>query len=270
MTVAPKRQTAVNERAKINGGPPTDLAGLLDEATGQRYAFIKGRFLLKNPRPEHPPLPCADLADRDRLMQAIAPFADSFPSGTDQRAVLSFWSQIYLSTLVIATTLFWLELRLVLPVGLERLSVLLDPQTARPEGFLLQNAGQFTPQVEIEEAFEGLLHGHLDRLIPAMSKACGLSQRLLWNNAASYLDWIVDEIGGSDRPQLTAQGRRLLDPPLRPDGSKNPLYGLVQHRIDAQTGAMQKQRRVCCLRYALPGIGGCGALCPLKHGQSSE
>ncbi|QRM54193.1 siderophore-iron reductase FhuF [Sinorhizobium sp. BG8] len=94
---------------------------------------------------------------------------------------------------------------------------------------------------------------------------CGVSQRLLWNNAAAYLSWIVGEIevfGGAQSPC----GKCLMENECWSDGKRNPLYGTI--RTCEKDGNCFSCRKVCCLRYALPGVCGCGNLCPLPQGRA--
>ncbi|MBS1165685.1 MAG: TonB-dependent siderophore receptor [Proteobacteria bacterium] len=51
------------------------------------------------------------------------------------------------------------------------------------------------------------------------------------------------------------------------DGTDNPLQGLIKRIPDAGGTSLQSQRKVCCLRYLVPGVGGCGATCPLPQGR---
>jgi len=103
----------------------------------------------------------------------------------------------------------------------------------------------------------------LRQTIDFLSGHCRLSPRPLWCDAAGYLNWIVRELDpGNDE----AEGLALFAKTL-PDGSDNPLHGLIKRLPGADGNAVLTQRKVCCLRYMVPGVGGCGETCPLPQGR---
>ena len=55
--------------------------------------------------------------------------------------------------------------------------------------------------------------------------------------------------------------RALFSQSHLPDGSANPFLGCLRHDVEGEETVCR--RKVCCLRYLLPGIPSCGELCAL-------
>ncbi|MDQ0457082.1 siderophore-iron reductase FhuF [Rhizobium paknamense] len=245
-----------------------DLGALIARETQNRYPYAGSQFLLQRPQ-DLDVLPCASLTDPAVLQGLMQRFAATFPPGTDRRALISYWSLFYVSGLVIAPALCWLELRRILPLALTELSLLIDPETGLPRGFLLPHAGHVEPQADMHAAMQTALGDHLDLLIPVIARESGLSPKVLWNNAAAYLTWMIHEIGRQGASTLDAEGMAaMITPSHFPDGRKNPFHKAIRIDHDAD-GAYLGHRRICCLRYAVPGVGGCGAICPVPEGRCS-
>ncbi|MBB4952602.1 ferric iron reductase protein FhuF [Agrobacterium vitis] len=243
----------------------TDLGDLIARDTGNRYPYAGRRFFFSQPEGVHR-IACADLLDRQRLDAVIERFASTYPPETDRRALVSFWSLFYFSALMIDPIICWLELRRILPLAINEIDLLIDSTTGLPSGFLLTNIGTVEPQATIHEAMSGVVRGHLEPLIAVMAKQAGLSKRLLWTNAAAYLTWMIDEIGHQGAEALKTEGMVLLEASNWPDDWKNPFHTMVRvGRTDS--GEYIGHRRICCLRYAVPGVGGCGGSCPVAEGQ---
>ncbi|MNF01404.1 hypothetical protein D3C80_2003890 [compost metagenome] len=77
-----------------------------------------------------------------------------------------------------------------------------------------------------------------------MAAWSGLSQKVLWGNAAHYLEWIIKQFpGGSTRFALPV-----------------PMMDAI--RYVEEDGACVRRRKICCLRDRVPGVEYCGSLCP--------
>ena len=240
-----------------------DLGALLVRRGGEKYGFCRGKFLLDAPA-GCDVIACSALSDADCFNSIIDRYAAAFlPS--DRRAIVSLWTLYYFSILTINTTLAWLELRRHLPVSLDEVSVCLDQETATPVSFLLPNLGEVR-ELDIHTAMGPLLRQHMEPLTSAISDHANLSTKLLWGNAAGYLDWIIDEAGRQSAPALAEEGAPLFSDATFPDGERNPLCGTLRNMQD-ESGLQFKRRKVCCLRYCLADIGGCGLSCPLPQGR---
>jgi ferric iron reductase protein FhuF len=79
--------------------------------------------------------------------------------------------------------------------------------------------------------------------------------------AQRFIAWLGQLQKRSEQPHLLLDGERLLSSAQRPDGSRNPLYAPIRYvDIEHADGQVRpwRQRRMCCIRYVLPGV----ELCP--------
>ena len=256
------------------GGFPacvSDVGELIVAATGERYAdFAKGRLLTVAPPGAHV-IPAAAFLETGYFSTLIEHGAARFPGETDKRALASYWSLFYLSTIVIGAALSWLTLRRILPFEIAHTGVIIDPVSTAARGFLLPDLGRMEDKgdVDIFAAMTPTIRQHLDPLIAVLAKESGLSRKVFWTNAAAYLAWIVDEVGRQSGEHLGTEGQRLLSSSHWPDGWKNPMHGAIRYALD-ENGETVGHRRVCCLRYGVPGVGGCGAGCPVPEGRQNS
>ncbi|SIQ94440.1 ferric iron reductase protein FhuF [Rhizobium sp. RU35A] len=246
--------------------PVQDLGDLLIARTGDRYAaFCRGSHLTVVPE-DCESLPLVELTEPATLDRLLDRFASPLPAGTDRRAIASLWSLYYASSLMIGASLAFLELRRILPLSLGEASLLMDRQSGGPRGFLLPHLGHVDETANVFAGLAPAIRDNLDPLFAAIARHTGLGRKTLWNNASAYLSWAAYEAGRHAGETLAAEGRLLTESPTWPDGWKNPLARLIRVELD-ETGAYAGHRRICCLRYAIPTIGGCGAICPVKEGR---
>ena len=236
-----------------------DLNTFLDE----HFAYCAGKFG-PDGAVETPRLACRDLLTEDGFQSAVARLVDRH-SGVDRRAVLSVWSMYYFSHLTIAPAILWLKFRRAIPLSADALDLYLNGETGLPETIVVRDPAAQVPAATAHHAFEALIFDHAAPLIGQFARA-GLSPRLLWSNLAVYLEWIVRELGSKVDARLAEEGLALLECERWPDGRANPLRGLLG-RMCEDGGEEFTRRRVCCLRYVLPGVPGCGAICPLPSGR---
>lgn len=244
-------------------GVPQDLGALLAPVAAGKYPWLAGSLRLSVPSGAEC-LPCEALTDPAVLGAVIDRFGARF-GGADRRAVVSLWTACYFSLLGIGSAIAWLELRRVLPLALHEAGICLDRDSGAPLAFCLRDLGGVAPEAGLHAAMAPPLRHHAEPLIATIARAERLSQKVIWGNAAGYLDWIVEEAGRLTDPALAVEGRVLLDAPAWPDGWRNPMHGALRPLCEG--GARVMRRRVCCLRHALPGVGGCGATCPLPEGR---
>ncbi|MCL6707757.1 siderophore-iron reductase FhuF [Pseudomonas sp. R2.Fl] len=243
---------------------PLLLDRLLKETTGDKYAYCHGKFLLECPEGVEQ-VRCGDLRDPIRFDGIIDRFAEKY-GRVDRRAVVSMWTMYYFSTLAIGAAVHWLELRRKLPLDLNGMAVCLDPVTGEPQTFILPSAGEAAEECDIHAGLAPLVRGHMLPLVDVMAVNGNVSPRLIWSNVVAYLAWIVDEIGRLTDPSLAEEGKELLHAPTWPGELRNPMAGLIQPGAE-DCGDAAPRRRICCLRYALPGVPGCGMSCPLPGGR---
>lgn len=188
--------------------------------------------------------------------------------GQDRRAVVSMWSLYYFAGLTIPYLLARRLAGQILPVAFEDMSIALTDD-GLPRAFGVAHHGCIGEEAAEADDFAmvgPLLNGHLNEAV-ARLKSCGVSAKLCWNNAAVYIDYTL---------RLTSpdgDGRSLPDLPLfvrgcLPDGGPNPFCGSVR-QVD-EDGEMIQRRKVCCLRYMLPGVASCGNRCALPSQRNPQ
>lgn len=238
-----------------------ELDDLLAGAEPALAGYLAGKLRLAAP-PGDGANPCRKLFTPEGFDNALAPLKARYPD-TDRRAAVSLWSLYYFSTLSIAPVVLWRRLGIVLPLALDDVLLMASPDSGLPRAFVLSTAGKSQPGISTFDALGALIDGHLRPAIDFMSGHCRLSPRLLWCNAAGYLNWIVRELDpGNDEAESLS-----LFAPRCPDGSANPLHGLIRREAGTEGCAPLTRRKVCCLRYMVPGVGGCGETCPLPQGR---
>lgn len=242
-----------------------DFADILARKAGAKYVYCTGKFVLGAPD-DTEVLGCRALTGEETFSGLIDRYALRYGDG-DRRAVVSMWTMYYFSTLMIGAAVSWLELRRILPLCLDRLNLAVDASSGEPRAFVFSDWGREDEGASVHDAFHEVIREHAELLIDAIAAQSGVSRKLLWANAAGYLSWIVGEVGRLTDPALAVEGRALLDDPFWPDGWKNPMHGMIRREC-GQGGETIDRRRVCCLRYALPGIAGCGMVCPLPQGRN--
>ncbi|WP_105384948.1 siderophore-iron reductase FhuF [Neorhizobium alkalisoli] len=239
--------------------PAIDLDGLVE---GSPFSYCRGK-LLRTPTGSGSLVSCGDLRETAVLEHLISRYASKFP-GSDRRAVVSMWTLYYFSILTVAPCVHLFAHRIGLPLGLNQVSLVCNEDTAEPEAFLM-TADTFSasnPGAELHD----LMLGHVEPLVEAIAANASVAPKLLWNNVAAYLSWILKEIAHQRGHELVEDGLALLDEPIWPDGRRNPMHGMI--RIARQQCGLEfSRRKVCCLRYNLPGVAGCGEACPVPDGR---
>ncbi|MBX4920742.1 siderophore-iron reductase FhuF [Rhizobium bangladeshense] len=257
------KMNGASERPSIADHSIAHQAVDLDRLVGDGpFSYCRGKLLSA---PSQPGLvvPCRDLADRDVFDGMIARYGQKFP-GSDRRAIVSMWTLYYFSMLTIAPSVHMFVHRIALPMEIDRLSLICNEQTGEPEAFVM--SGMPEPTTDPAGELHRLMLGHAEPVIAAITANAGVAPKLLWNNVAAYLSWILKEIAHRHEPALVEGGLALLDDAQWPGGARNPMFGMI--RIARQQCGLEfARRKVCCLRYNLPGVGGCGEACPLPDGR---
>jgi len=230
------------------------------------HAWCADKLMLSANLGDGVPLP--DFFAGRAFAEAIDRYA-AISNGSDRRAVVSMWSLYYFAGLIIPHLVARRIGRRLLPVSFERMTIALS-DNGLPRAFGVPHGGvvEAIPVADDFEAIEPLLETHLFQAVDAL-KMHGISAKLCWNNAAVYIDYTLRATGA---PEMTAA--RRFDLPLfirgcLPNGGVNPLSGCIK-QVE-ENGECLTRRKVCCLRYMLPGIPSCGNLCalPEKRGPSA-
>lgn len=174
--------------------------------------------------------------------------------GADRRALLSFWTMHYFSVLIIPAVAALLCLDRVLPVSIAATRLVLDEE-GKPMRLLLGGSGSMRRGDRADLA--PLLAGHLHPMIQASAAHSGLSPRVFWCNAGVVLDYVLrafDDLAPQAAADLAADISAIAVSRLGDDS-------LLSRPYESRSGEPPR-RRLCCLRMRLPGIAGCGQICP--------
>ncbi|MBE9604210.1 siderophore-iron reductase FhuF [Acetobacteraceae bacterium H6797] len=211
------------------------------------------------------PIALSTLLEEEVQRPLMARHEARYPGG-DRRAALSMWTQYYCAQYLLSHLGAWLLLGRMLPFRPDDIAVLVL-EDGTPDGFRLPHLGAVA---EGPVDLEPLIREHLAPLFQSLQRHHRIAPRVLWTNAAVRVSAALNLARQQpDVPPLRLlEAEALLAKPCWRDGSPNPLHG-TQSRVEVE-GEMVLRRRVCCLRYMLPGIAGCGATCPIKEGQSAK
>lgn len=190
------------------------------------------------------------LGEAARFDAAVAAFAAGYRE-PDRGALVSLWSMYYLAALIVPATAALLCRDRVLPVGFEEVGLAIG--SGGLAAFRLVDAG-CPAAARGCRRFETLVEGHLAPFVALCAARANLSPRVIWSNAAVMLDWALGELSAADTlPEARAEAEALLSGGTGACRLAHPL----------RSGADgTRTRRVCCLRYRLPGVADCGSLCP--------
>ncbi|MQT15085.1 siderophore-iron reductase FhuF [Segnochrobactrum spirostomi] len=256
----------------MTGSPqqPMPIRAALEELfQGELEPYARMMLFSADPRGG---LSCAALRDPVVLDERLAHFGAAFP-GADRRAVASFWSQYYFAVLTIPLGLSMVVLGRMPDPALETTDLVWDPSGGGPSAIRFRDE-RGTPERPVTDLFETMIEAHLAPMIAAIAAHAGLAPKLLWSNVAGYFEWIVQEMHRR-RSELTLAARgaaideavAFFDCAVLPSGTRNPLLKPV--RYVEEGGEIVRRRRICCLRHMLPGVGGCGATCPVPEGRGA-
>lgn len=216
------------------------------------------RTILVLPDDTRPATPARDLITQEGLTEILERYRLVQP-GDDRRALLSQWSRTYFAKLVIPTITANLVLGRELPISLDTLEVIMGCD-GLPEAFRIPDEGTLfeRPPDSPFERFSALLEDNFEPLIEGWSGQVKLSRKVLWNNAANYVEWLVGALAGLGVPsRLLTDGKRLIESEYRPDGKRNPMFRPVRYVTRKVGPSPLRQRRQCCIRYRLPGLELC-------------
>ena len=199
-----------------------------------------------------------DKAGAERLMER---FAKTHPGG-DRRALVSMWTQWHFGMLIIPATAAILLLDRDLPVALHEVGIIPHDE-GRTAALVVAHEGR--PCDVDGPRYSRLFDGHIAPLIAHFAGHFSVSPRLLWTNAAAIFEWTLQQVAatGAAAPEALAEGFALLEAQTDARGKRSLMLDAVRYPL--QDGEPTRQRKICCLRYLLPGVAHCGSLCPLPE-----
>ncbi|WP_431321189.1 siderophore-iron reductase FhuF [Rhizobium sp. YTU87027] len=232
---------------------PGHSASVLSPAFAGEHTWCREKMALAADLPDGVLLPL--FFGDGGFEQAIDRYAEAC-GDSDRRAIVSMWSLYYFSALSIPYVLARRLAAQQLPVAFDGMTIALQDD-GLPRAFGVPHRGRNT-EGDKEDGFEAigpLLEEHLPEAVRKLTTSA-ISAKLCWNNAAVYLDYVLRLTRPPESPDLTIFVRGCL-----PDGGVNPLCGSL--RYVEEDGERVARRKICCLRYMLPGVQSCGKLCAL-------
>ncbi|TDX23335.1 ferric iron reductase protein FhuF [Modicisalibacter xianhensis] len=181
----------------------------------------------------------------------------------DRRALVSQWSKYFLAQVVYVPVAANLLLDRRLPVAFDTLGVQLD-ELGLVERLVIPHEGEHisVPKGDVEARLRPLMEGLLWPVIVSMTAHTGIGSKALWSNVGHYYAYLIGLLQDLPAPPPSVDdGARLMGLSCFADGERNPLYRPVRH-VENADGQVESLRRVCCIRYKLPGLDYCGN-CPL-------
>lgn len=182
-----------------------------------------------------------------RLGPVARRYAARYPGG-DARAVLSMWSQHYLLALIPAAAAAILAAGREVPIAFGGMAATLT-ETGQPDALCVPHEGREAAGSCPAACLTPLLRAHLEPLAARLG-AAGLPARVFWGNAGAALAWTLEVVALVPRQREAV--RAALGAACWVDGGPNPLCPVLA------CGGCTLRRRVCCLRFRLPGT----AMCP--------
>ncbi|MGE6786246.1 siderophore-iron reductase FhuF [Ensifer adhaerens] len=242
---------AVSEPVVATGGPKA-----LSAAFAGTHAWCNEKMVLSDELSDGMALP--DFFASGAFDRALDIYTEK-SGASDRRAVASMWSLYYFSSLTIPYLVARVLDHQVLPVAFARMKVALA-EDGLPRTFGVATSGdwQQADDSDIFATLAPLMQGHLREVVGYLKSVGGIAPKLAWNNALVYIDYALRASGIEP---LNAQADALIGSKSLPDGTPNPFFDCLRH--EEEDGARVCRRKICCLRYLLPGVPSCGSLCAL-------
>jgi len=205
------------------------------------------------------------LVRADRLVEQVPALLAAMReryAGEDIRALLSQWSKYYFSVFVAAAVVVATGLRQPLHMGLDTSHVVLHD--GMPQALWLPADAVGATVDDPAERYRSLCMDHLAPLIEAFAAAARMAPRVLWSNVGHTLEYAFSTLHESARTAVDKaylfESRTFLD-----SDAPNPLLHAIRYIKPASPLLPNplRVRRVCCLRYLLPGEEILCSSCPL-------
>jgi ferric iron reductase protein FhuF len=185
------------------------------------------------------------------------------------RALLSQWSKYYFRLVVPAALVSALVLHRPLDMAPERCVLLL--RDGMPEALYLPHDALGESTDDPARRYVSLIDEHLRGVIDGLASMTKIAPRVLWSNVGNLLDSLFAQctsLPGAIRDAAwmfesrTLYGCDEANPLRAPVRNMTPRSNLLSTPFRA--------RRVCCVRYEIPGEDQLCASCPLLLTMSDE
>ncbi|KVA71223.1 iron reductase [Burkholderia ubonensis] len=207
-------------------------------------------------------VPVTALPDhRDALLDAMVRHYGGDPA-VHARALLSQWSKYYFGRAAPAGVVAALLLGRPLDMAPERTFVVLDD--GMPAGLVFAHDALGEPCDDPAPRYAGLV-AHLGAVIDLLAEMGRVTPRVLWSNAGNLLDYLLDVCGAQPCAADPGRDAAWLFRSACVDGESNPLRTPVRDAVPRSPllPTPFRARRVCCLRYEIPGETQLCGSCPL-------
>jgi ferric iron reductase protein FhuF len=203
-------------------------------------------------------------AERDRMLDAMVRRYGGEPS-LHGRALLSQWSKFYFRLAAPAAIAAALTLGRPLGMAAERCSVALCD--GMPDALYLPRDALDAPTTDPARRYRSFVYEHLQIVVEILSALVPMAPRVLWSNAGNLLDALLDAYRSDEASEQAA-----LDAQWMFASERHPLHGSVRAMTprSALLPTPFRARRVCCLRYEIPGERQLCGSCPLLLTMNDE
>ena len=192
--------------------------------------------------------------DRATIAAALLRFRAGFWQPQAQ-PLASLWSMYYFNALIIPAVTALLCCDRVLPVAIGSSGFDIDGKGI-PDRLWISDDGHQAG--DMHHRFDTLVHGHIEPFIALYAAETGVTTRVLWSNAATIIDYVVEAVAS-----LALEGpRRDAEALLAGTGRTDSLRRLAQPLQMTEGGT--RERKVCCTRYRLPNVAPCAVICPAR------
>ncbi|MBC8951998.1 siderophore-iron reductase FhuF [Xenorhabdus sp. PB62.4] len=199
-------------------------------------------------------------SSEDEFLLLINRYQNSYYSNNNlkpnQKGLYSLWTQWYFGLVVPPMMLMLLEYPRAVDTDYNLFQVEFH-ETGRPNIVYYQLTWMDEP-ISLLERYRSMLDRHIIPVCEKIETYRGINGRLLWNNIGYVMHWYLDNFKERiDKEQYNTLIQNLFFEQTLPDGRDNPLYRTVIMKNSSI------QRRCCCQRNKLPGVGNCHD-CPLE------
>ncbi|MFM0341709.1 siderophore-iron reductase FhuF [Paraburkholderia fungorum] len=178
---------------------------------------------------------------------------------THARALLSQWSKYYFGFAAAAGFVAAALLRRPLAMSPETTHVVL--RDGLPVALYFPEDALQPAETDPARRYAPLVD-HLNAVIESLCAMTKIAPRVLWSNAGNLLDHVFEQC--APRFDATADAAWLFGP-LGADGEANPLRMPLRDSQPRSASLSNpfRARRVCCVRYEIPGETQLCGRCPL-------
>ncbi|MCC8378236.1 siderophore-iron reductase FhuF [Xenorhabdus sp. PB30.3] len=201
-------------------------------------------------------------SDEKEFLLLMQRYHNEYYANSDQKpnnkGLYSLWAQWYFGLVVPPMMLMLLEYPQAADADYNLFQVEFH-ESGRPNMVYYQLTWMDEP-LSLLERYYALLDRHIIPVCEKIESYKGINGRLLWNNIGYVMYWYLSNFKErmSDEQYQILVNNLFFEAKL-PDGRDNPLYRTVILRNNII------QRRCCCQRNKLPGVGNCRD-CPLEIG----